>query len=169
MTQIRIDEPRAAILSVHTSPIDQPGTGDSGGMNVYIRSVATRLEERGVDVDLFTRCRGGVDHETKHLTKHAHVVSIKAGPCEPIPKTELPRYLPEFLGGVIRHAKMNGRRYDVVHSHYWLSGWVGQRAAGALGRAARLVVPHARQGEELLARARASGRSRPRGSTARRA
>ena len=72
MAQTLSDEPRAAILSVHTSPIDQPGTGDSGGMNVYIRSVATRLEQRGVDVDLFTRCRGGVDHETKHLTKHAH-------------------------------------------------------------------------------------------------
>ena len=117
--------PRAAMLSVHTSPVDQPGTGDSGGMNVYIRSVATRLKDRGIDVDLFTRCRGGEDHETKHLTSHAHVVSIKAGPCAPIPKAELPRYLPEFLGGVIRHAKMNGHRYSVVHSHYWLSGWVG--------------------------------------------
>jgi len=118
MTQPLSDEPRAAILSVHTSPIDQPGTGDSGGMNVYIRSVATRLEQRGVDVDLFTRCRGGVDHETKHLTKHAHVVSIKAGPCEPIPKNELPRYLPEFLGGVIRHAKMNDRAYDLLPNHH---------------------------------------------------
>jgi D-inositol-3-phosphate glycosyltransferase len=117
--------PRAAVLSVHTSPVDQPGTGDSGGMNVYIKSVATRLQDRGVDVDLFTRCRGGVDHETKHLTSHAHVVAIKAGPCAPIPKTELPRYLPEFLGGVIRHAKTNGHHYNVVHSHYWLSGWVG--------------------------------------------
>jgi len=117
--------PRAAMLSVHTSPVDQPGVGDSGGMNVYIRSVATRLEQRGIDVDLFTRCRGGEDHETKHLTKHAHVVSIKAGPCEPIPKAELPRYLPEFLGGVIQHSRMNDRRYDLVHSHYWLSGWVG--------------------------------------------
>ena len=77
--------PRAAMLSVHTSPVDQPGTGDSGGMNVYMRSVATRLQDRGIDVDLFTRCRGGVDHETKHLTAHAHVVSIKAGPCAPIP------------------------------------------------------------------------------------
>jgi D-inositol-3-phosphate glycosyltransferase len=125
-TDTRTSElPSAAMLSVHTSPIDQPGTGDSGGMNVYIRSVATRLEERGIDIDLFTRCRGGVDHETKHLTKHAHVVSIKAGPCEPIPKAVLPRYLPEFLGGVIRHARMNDRRYDLVHSHYWLSGWVG--------------------------------------------
>jgi D-inositol-3-phosphate glycosyltransferase len=119
------DRPRAAVLSVHTSPTDQPGSGDSGGMNVYIRSVATRLRERGVEVDLFTRCRGGVDHETKHLTSAAHVVPIKAGPCTPIPKAELPRYLPEFLGGVIKHAKMNGHHYDVVHSHYWLSGWVG--------------------------------------------
>ena len=117
--------PRAAVLSVHTSPVDQPGTGDSGGMNVYIKSVATRLQDKGIDVDLFTRCRGGVDHETKHLTSHAHVVAIKAGPCAPIPKADVPRYLPEFLGGVIRHAKMNGHRYDVVHSHYWLSGWVG--------------------------------------------
>ena len=117
--------PRAAVLSVHTSPVDQPGTGDSGGMNVYIKSVATRLQDKGIDVDLFTRCRGGIDHETKHLTSHAHVVAIKAGPCAPIPKADVPRYLPEFLGGVIRHAKMNGHRYDVVHSHYWLSGWVG--------------------------------------------
>jgi D-inositol-3-phosphate glycosyltransferase len=119
------DLPRAAMLSVHTSPVDQPGIGDSGGMNVYIRAVATRLEERGIDVDLFTRCRGGEDHETKHLTKHAHVVSIKAGPCAPVPKNALPRYLPEFLGGVMQHARMNDRHYDLVHSHYWLSGWVG--------------------------------------------
>ena len=87
MTQTLSDEPRAAILSVHTSPIDQPGTGDSGGMNVYIRSVATRLEQRGVDVDLFTRCRGGVDHETKHLTKHAHVVSIRRDRASPSRRT----------------------------------------------------------------------------------
>ena len=125
MIDTEAEQPRAAMLSVHTSPVDQPGTGDSGGMNVYIRAVATRLEQRGVDVDLFTRCRGGEDHETKHLTKHAHVVPIKAGPCAPIPKNELPRYLPEFLGGVIQHSRMNDRRYDLVHSHYWLSGWVG--------------------------------------------
>ena len=52
-------KPRVAVLAVHTSPVDQPGTGDSGGMNVYIRSVAERLAGQGVEVDLFTRCRGG--------------------------------------------------------------------------------------------------------------
>jgi len=118
--------PRVAVLSVHTSPMDQPGSGDSGGMNVYIRAVADRLAQTGAVVDLFTRCRGGADHETKHPSSGVSVVSIKAGPCAPIPKADLPRYLPEFLGGVLRHARMEGRAYDVVHSHYWLSGWVGR-------------------------------------------
>ncbi len=119
-------DPRVAVLSVHTSPMDQPGSGDSGGMNVYIRAVADRLARDGVEVDLFTRCRGGADHETKHPSSGVSVVSVKAGPCAPIPKSDIPRYLPEFLGGVLRHARTEGRSYDVVHSHYWLSGWVGR-------------------------------------------
>ena len=123
-----IDAPRVAVLSVHTSPTDQPGVGDSGGMNVYIRAVAERLARGGVDVDLFTRCRGGADHETKELSSHVRVISVKAGPCAIVPKTDLPRFLPEFLGGVIRQTKAEGRGYDIVHSHYWLSGWVGRAA-----------------------------------------
>jgi len=59
--------PRVAVVSVHTSPIDQPGTGDSGGMNVYIRAVADRLAAQGVEVDLFTRCRGHDDPEVQEL------------------------------------------------------------------------------------------------------
>ena len=115
-----------ALLSVHTSPNDQPGTGDSGGMNVSIHEVAERLAARGTHVDVFTRCRGGVDHDPPAIARDARVVSIKAGPCAPVPKTELPRYLPEFLGGVLRHAGEHRQRYDVVHSHSWLSGWVGR-------------------------------------------
>jgi D-inositol-3-phosphate glycosyltransferase len=97
-------------------------------MNVYIRAVAERLARDGVRVDLFTRCRGGPDHETKVLSSNVRVISVKAGPCAPVPKGDLPRFLPEFLGGVIRHAKGEGYAYDVVHSHYWLSGWVGRAA-----------------------------------------
>jgi D-inositol-3-phosphate glycosyltransferase len=123
--------PRVAVLSVHTSPIDQPGIGDSGGMNVSIRAVAERLAVRGFEVDLFTRCRGGDDHETKVLQPGIRVVSIKAGPCAVVPKADLPRFLPEFLGGVIRSAHADGRGYDIVHSHYWLSGWVGRAAKEA--------------------------------------
>ena len=87
--------PRVAVLSVHTSPVDQPGIGDSGGMNVYILQVAERLAARGLHVDVFARCRGGSDHEVKQVASEARVIPIKAGPCMPLPKSELPRYLPD--------------------------------------------------------------------------
>jgi D-inositol-3-phosphate glycosyltransferase len=125
--------PRVAVLSVHTPPTDQPGMGDSGGMNVYILEVAERLAARGLHVDVFARCRGGADHEVKEVATEARVIPIKAGPCEPLPKSELPRYLPEFLGGVLHEAKEHGLPYDVVHSHYWLSGWVGRAAKQVWG------------------------------------
>jgi len=125
--------PRVAVLSVHTSPLDQPGSGDSGGMNVYIRAVAERLAEHDVEVDLFTRCRGGDGPEVLELAPGARVVTVKAGPCAPVPKDELPRFLPEFLGGVLGRARIEDRPYDILHSHYWLSGWVGRSAKDALG------------------------------------
>jgi D-inositol-3-phosphate glycosyltransferase len=125
--------PRVAVLSVHTPPTDQPGIGDSGGMNVYILEVAERLAARGLHVDVFARCRGGADHEVKEVATEARVIPIKAGPCAPLPKSELPRYLPEFLGGVLHEAKEHGLPYDVVHSHYWLSGWVGRAAKQVWG------------------------------------
>ena len=94
-------------------------------MNVYIREVAERLAARGVEVDLFTRRRGGEAAGVTQVVPGARLVSIKAGPSAPIPKDDLPRYLPEFLGGVLRVAREGGLGYDIVHSHYWLSGWVG--------------------------------------------
>src|SRR4249919_2607113 len=100
--------PRVAILSVHTSPLDQPGSGDSGGMNVYIRAVAERLTDHDIEVDLFTRCRGQNPPETLEIAPGVRVVSVKAGPCAPVPKAVLPRFLPEFLGGVLRRAREDG-------------------------------------------------------------
>ena len=123
-----VASPRIAVLSVHTSPLDQPGTGDSGGMNVYIRAVAERLAARGVEVDIFTRRRGGDEPEVMQLGSGVRMIAVKAGPCTPVPKADLPRFLPEFLGGVLRLAHEDGRGYDIVHSHYWLSGWIGRMA-----------------------------------------
>jgi D-inositol-3-phosphate glycosyltransferase len=120
--------PRVAVLSVHTSPTDQPGTGDSGGMNVYIRAVAERMADKGVEVDIFTRWRCGDEPEVRELAPGTRMINVKAGPCTPVPKVDLPRFLPEFLGGVLRRNREDGRGYDIVHSHYWLSGWIGRGA-----------------------------------------
>jgi len=122
----RAERPRIAVVSLHTSPLDQPGAGDSGGMNVFIRAAAERLGTHGVEVDVFTRCRGDDLREVGELGGGSRLIQVKAGPCTPVPKEELTRYLPEFLGGVLRRQRLEGTAYDVVHTHYWLSGWVGR-------------------------------------------
>jgi D-inositol-3-phosphate glycosyltransferase len=118
--------PRVAMVSVHTSPLDQPGTGNSGGMNVFIRAAAERVAAMGFDVDVFTRCRGHDLPEVQPLAGRSRLISVKAGPCAPVPKDELPRYAGEFLGGMLRRERLERARYDLVHTHYWLSGWVGR-------------------------------------------
>jgi D-inositol-3-phosphate glycosyltransferase len=134
------DPGRVAILSLHTSPLDQPGIGDSGGMNVYILSVARRLAEQGIAVDIFTRCAGRGVPDVEEIPGGTKVIQVPAGPCAPVPKEELPTLLPALLGGVLQHAAGDASHghapYDVVHSHYWLSGWVGSRAKRIWG------VPH---------------------------
>jgi D-inositol-3-phosphate glycosyltransferase len=127
------DQARVAVFSVHTSPVDQPGIGDSGGMNVYILSVAKRLAEQGVAVDIYTRCRGQGGPEVLSLSPGNRLIRVQAGPCAPVPKEDLPELLPTFLDSVLERAAQEGQShrhspYDVVHSHYWLSGWVGSRA-----------------------------------------
>jgi D-inositol-3-phosphate glycosyltransferase len=124
---------RVAVLSVHTSPIDQPGTGDSGGMNVYIREVAEQLAARGVGIDVFTRSRSPEELHDRELAPGSRIVRIDAGPAVPVPKGVLPRYLPRFLGGVLDRVRTEGTDYDLVHSHYWLSGWVGRNLASSWG------------------------------------
>jgi D-inositol-3-phosphate glycosyltransferase len=101
-------------------------------MNVYISSVAKRLPDRGIEVDVFTRCRGDGAPQIEDIADGVRVIRVQAGPCAPVPKEELPRYLPAFLDGILERASRDPAEsrhspYDVVHSHYWLSGWVGSR------------------------------------------
>lgn len=119
-----------AVLSYHTSPDDQPGSGDSGGMNVYIKAVAERLARRGVAVDVFTRHKGSGPIE-QDLGGGSRLIQVPAGPQSPLPKGKLTAYLPRFLEGVLELGRRDG--YDVVHGHYWMSGWAGERAKEAWG------------------------------------
>ena len=125
---------RVATLSVHTSPLDQPGTGDAGGMNVYIVEVAERLAAAGVEVEIFTRAtRGDLPH-TVELSPGVSVRHVTAGPFEGLSKEELPAQLCAFTNGVLRaEAARPPGWYDLIHSHYWLSGLVGWLAKDRWG------------------------------------
>ncbi|MFF4225954.1 D-inositol-3-phosphate glycosyltransferase [Streptomyces sp. L500] len=125
---------RVAMLSVHTSPLHQPGTGDAGGMNVYIVELAKRLAEIDIEVEIFTRATTAALPPTVELAPGVLVRHIDAGPYEGLAKEELPAQLCAFTHGVMR--AWAGHRpgyYDLVHSHYWLSGHVGWLAAERWG------------------------------------
>jgi len=117
---------RIATLSVHTSPLDQPGTGDAGGMNVYIVEVSRRLAEAGVEVEIFTRATAAGVPSVVETAPGVRVRQVISGPLEPLPKEDLPAQLCAFTTGVLRaEAAHAPGYYDLIHSHYWLSGQVG--------------------------------------------
>src|SRR3954447_7908937 len=117
---------RVATLSVHTSPLDQPGAGDAGGMNVYIVEVSRRLAARGIAVDVFTRATSSDLPPVVEMSPGVTVRHVSAGPFEGLGKEELPGQLCAFTAAVLREeAQHEPGHYDVVHSHYWLSGQVG--------------------------------------------
>lgn len=125
---------RVATLSVHTSPLDQPGTGDAGGMNVYIVEVARRLAEAGVEVDVFTRATRSGLPAVVEMAPGVQVRHIVAGPFEGLAKEDLPAQLCAFTNGVLRaEAARPAGWYDLIHSHYWLSGQVGWLAKDRWG------------------------------------
>lgn len=117
---------RLAVLSVHTSPLDQPGTGDAGGLNVYVVETAKRLAERGTQVDIFTRRTASTPENKVELFPGVHVKHITAGPFEGLDKNSLPAQLCALTAGVLREEAFKPEGwYDLIHSHYWLSGQVG--------------------------------------------
>ncbi|WP_407646882.1 D-inositol-3-phosphate glycosyltransferase [Allosaccharopolyspora coralli] len=122
----RLRPRRAAVLSLHTSPLEQPGTGDAGGMNVYVAQTARRMAELGTEVEIFTRATSSDVPPTAQLVPGVTVRHVVAGPFEGLDKNDLPAQLCTFAAGVLRAEARNAPgHFDVVHSHYWLSGQVG--------------------------------------------
>ncbi|MBI1885027.1 MAG: glycosyltransferase [Chloroflexi bacterium] len=124
-----------AVISVHTSPLARPGTRDSGGLNVYIGELSRELGRRYHRMDIFTRRSDAATPEIVDVDANTRIISVTAGPYD-LDKEQVRLYLPEFLRGVIAFQERTAARYDLIHSHYWLSAWVGQ----ALKR--RWQTPH---------------------------
>ena len=120
---------RIAMLSVHTCPLAALGGKKTGGMNVYVRELSRELSRRGIQVDVFTRSQDPcVPHiNESDLGFNARVIHIPAGPEAPLSTHEIYPHLQEFTDNVIDFAEREGITYDVIHSHYWLSGWVAER------------------------------------------
>ncbi|MEU9995790.1 D-inositol-3-phosphate glycosyltransferase [Streptomyces sp. NPDC050848] len=113
------------MLSVHTSPLHQPGTGDAGGMNVYMVELSRALAEQGAEVDLFTRCRGEGRPPLVELAPGVRVRHLHAGPRRALPKEAMPGLVVPFSLALLKESA----HYDLVHSHYWLSGQAGRIAS----------------------------------------
>ncbi|MFM7262541.1 MAG: glycosyltransferase [Acidimicrobiales bacterium] len=114
---------RAAILSMHTSPLAQPGVGDGGGMNVYVRELVSALAHAGVDCTTYTRAWSNDLPAEIHVEPNHRVVHIPAGDPD-MPKNDLIDVVPEFTDRVVDHIRRSGGT-DVVHANYWLSGMAG--------------------------------------------
>lgn len=122
--------PRIAMLSVHTSPLEQPGVGDAGGMNVYVLELSKALADLGAGVEIFTRRTSSAQKDVVEAAEGVHVRHISAGPFEGLDKNDLPSQLCYFTQGVLRtEAARQPNWYHAVHSHYWLSGQAGWLAA----------------------------------------
>ncbi len=126
---------RAAFITLHACPLAAPGQGKSGGMNVYVRQLAAALGVMEMKIDIFTREHADVANRVETIGPNVRVIHLKAG--EPDAHLEdLYALLPEFLAQLNVFREEESLEYDVVHSHYWLSGWVGSRLAEAM------AVPH---------------------------
>ena len=112
-----------AMISYHTCPLATLGGKDTGGMNVYVHQLTRTLGKLGVRVDVFTRSQDEhVPHVLHDLGYHNRVVHIPAGPEVPLPKAELERYIPKFVNGIRSFSESKNIEYDLIHSHYWMSG-----------------------------------------------
>ncbi|MCH2517227.1 MAG: glycosyltransferase [Dehalococcoidia bacterium] len=119
---------RVAFISFHACPLASPGEGKSGGMNVYARQLALALGNAGVHVDIFTRDHTESESKITEIAPGVRVIHLPGGPAETALDGLFP-HLPEFSQALLEFQIETGLTYQAVHSHYWLSGWVGQQMA----------------------------------------
>jgi D-inositol-3-phosphate glycosyltransferase len=122
---------RIATLMVHTSPLDQAGTGDAGGMNIYVCEAAQNMAAMGVQVDIFTRRTNNEVADVVEVAPGVRVIQLNVGPVSGVTKELLPKLIPD-LSAAFKEALVN-TRYDIIHSHYWISGKVAMPVAKELG------------------------------------
>ncbi len=115
---------RIAMLSVHTCPLATLGGKETGGMNVYVRDLSRELSRRGIEVDVYTRSQNPAIPRITRLADRSRVIHVKAGPERPYNKNKIYDHLDEFVAGVKAQVEADGIEYDLIYSHYWLSGLV---------------------------------------------
>lgn len=134
MPHIHSQLKRIAVLSVHTSPLAALGAKKTGGMNVYIREYCRELARRGIAVDVFTRIDNPALPSILHDTVTGfRVIHVPAGPQHVIPNDDIAPFLGDFCDGVLAFAEARSLTYDLIHSHYWLSGLVGEQLRAEWG------------------------------------
>ena len=121
-----VKKSRIATLMVHTSPLDQAGIGDAGGMNVYVSETAKKMAQAGVEVDIFTRANHPNLPESVEIAEGVNVRHLVAGPFEGLSKEELPSQLGALTSSFMNYQKeLPSDYYSLLHSHYWISGQLG--------------------------------------------
>jgi len=118
---------RIAMLSVHSCPFGQLGAENTGGMSVYIRELSKELGRRGHIIDVFTRTHEPIHDQIIEFGQNARLIHFKAGDEENTNRLKIYPHLAEFSCQVDKFRRQNGYHYDLIHSHYWLSGWVGMQ------------------------------------------
>ena len=128
MAQVATNQLRIAMLSIHSSPTGKLGEKDTGGMSVYVRELSRELGSRGIYVDIFTRLYNGKGNEITKLYENVRLIHLSAGTSGPLSKLELYSCMDDFKHALEGFRTNQGIHYDLIHSHYWLSGFLGQWA-----------------------------------------
>jgi D-inositol-3-phosphate glycosyltransferase len=127
---------RVAVISAHTSPLARPGSAKAGGLNVYVLELARRLVDKGCIVDIFSRASSPDTPEVTQIAPNLCTIHLRAGPQGPLAPEQVYVHLEEFRAAMLKFNALDGGEYDVIHSHYWLSGLVGERLKPEWG------IPH---------------------------